>query len=68
MPRLTVASPGTAISSLRCLSIREHIIGVSVNETNADTKIVTLNVTAKTYRYLDEEDKAATGQKKAGQP
>jgi Tfp pilus assembly protein PilO len=35
---------------------------------NVTSGELTLNVTAKTYRYLDEDDKSATGQKKAGQP
>jgi type IV pilus assembly protein PilO len=35
---------------------------------NVTSGQLTLNVTAKTYRYLDEDDKSATGQKKAGQP
>jgi type IV pilus assembly protein PilO len=40
---------------------------IEITPQSGNTGQLTLNVTAKTYRYLDEEDnKAATGQKKAG--
>jgi type IV pilus assembly protein PilO len=40
---------------------------IEIAPQGGNTGQLTLNVTAKTYRYLDEEDnKAATGQKKAG--
>jgi len=52
MPRLTAARPGTAISSPRCFSIREHIIGVSVSETMAEvtTAMVSVNANSRNMR------------------
>jgi hypothetical protein len=35
-----------------CRNSREHIIGVSVRDTNADTRIVTLNVIANSRNSL----------------